>query len=389
MKLLIILLVALPTVIFAQTNFHQGYVVKSNGDTVKGYIDYREWSESPLSVDFKATKDDQQTQHFDPTTARSFGVNGMETYITYNGLISNDLNHFPNLAVKLDTSKVQASVFLRLVTSGSHLSFYSQADNRKYRYFVAEGNGAPVELKYTQYYNEQHDAVERAFFRGQLIFYINKYTPEKTGLINQAESIAFEQDQIEKVVYQINGDTVARANGHVKGSRLRWNLGAAMMYSQWKGESGKFNGIPQISFGLDVFDNPNVQQWVFRASVSFSDLSSKSSYYNTSTLAYNPITSTQTIFSITPQILYNLYNKENLKVFVGGGASLNFSGYSTDPSSVNGNKVGNPPVCWYNLPITAGIAVNKRIEAAFTYAPYEHILGIRFYDLGVRVYLDK
>lgn len=380
MKLLIILLVTLPTVIFAQTNFHQGYVVKSNGDTVKGYIDYREWSESPLSVDFKATKADQLTQHFDPTTARGFGVNGMETYITYSGLISNDLNHFPNLAVKLDTSKVQATVFLRLVTSGSHLSFYSQADSRKYRYFVAESNGAPVELKFTQYYNEQHDAVERAFFRGQLIFYINKYTPEKTGLVSQAENIAFEQDQIEKVVYQINGDTVARVNGHTKANRLRWNLGVAFMYSQLKGESGSYNGLPQISFGLDVFDNPNVQQWVFRTSISFSDLNVKEPTYSPTTGIGGTVNVDQTTFSVTPQILYNLYNKENLKVFVGGGASLNFSGYS------DGYKF---TTSWYNLPLTAGVSINKRIEAAFTYAPYEHIIGIRYFGLGAKVYLDK
>jgi hypothetical protein len=380
MKLLIILLVALPTVIFAQTNFHQGYVVKSNGDTVKGYIDYREWSESPLSVDFKATKNDQQTQHFDPTTSRGFGVNGMETYITYNGLISNDLNHFPNLAVKLDTSKVQATVFLRLVTSGGHLSFYSQADSRKYRYFVSEGNATPVELKYTQYYNEQHDAVERAFFRGQLIFYINKYAPEKTGLVSQAESITFEQDQIEKIVYQINGDTVARANGHTKATRIRWNLGAAFMYSQLKGESGSYNGLPQISFGFDVFDNPNVQQWVFRTSISFSDLNVKAPTYSPTTGVFGTTTFDQTTFSVTPQILYNLYNKENLKVFVGGGASLNLSGYS------DGYNLGK---WWYNLPLTAGVSINKRIEAAFTFAPYEHIVNMRYLGLGVKVYLDK
>jgi hypothetical protein len=65
MKLLsILLLVALPTAIFAQTNFHQGYVVKTNGDTVKGYIDYREWGQNPLSIDFRTNKDDKQTQQF-------------------------------------------------------------------------------------------------------------------------------------------------------------------------------------------------------------------------------------------------------------------------------------------------------------------------------------
>ncbi|WP_426669647.1 hypothetical protein ACPPVU_00090 [Mucilaginibacter sp. McL0603] len=387
-SLYILLLVALPTVVFAQTNFHQGYVVKTNGDTVKGYIDYREWSESPISVDFKATKDDQQTQQFDPTTARGFGVNGMETYITYTGLISNDLNHFPNLAPKLDTSKIQASIFLRLVTAGSHLSLYSQADGRKFRYFVTEANGTPVELKYTQYYNEQHQSVERAFFRGQLIVYINQYTPGNTKLIDEAGTIAFEQDQIEKIVYKINGDTVARANGHIEKSRFRWFLGGSFSYAQEKYESGVFNAIPRINFGFDAFDNPNVQQWVFRVTAGLSYINAKTSYY-TSTGAVAIATFDQASFSIGPQILYNLYNRDNIKVFVGGGANLNFSAYSSDPTYVNGYKLVDPGVFWYNLPITAGVAVNKKFEVAFSYAPYERTLSMRFFDIGAKFYLDK
>jgi hypothetical protein len=389
MKLLIILLlIALPTLVFAQTNFHQGYVVKINGDTVKGYIDYREWSESPLSIDFKTNKDDNQVQQFDPTTVRRFGVNGMETYITYNGLISNDLNHFPNLANRLDTSKIQANIFLRLVTAGSHLSLYSQTDGRKFRYFVAETNGTPVELKYTQYYTEQHQSVERAFFRGQLIVYINQYTPGNTPLTNEAGTIAFEQDQIEKIVYKINGDTVARANGHIEKSRFRWFIGGSFSYAQEKYEPGVFNAIPRLNFGFDVFDNPNVQQWVFRTTIALSYINAKTSYA-TSTGAVAIATYDQTSFSFGPQILYNLYNRDNVKVFVGGGASLNFSTYSSDPSSVNGYKIVNPGTFWYNLPITAGFAVNKNFEFAFTYAPYEHIVNMRFFDIGAKFYIGK
>ena len=80
------------------------------------------------------------------------------------------------------------------------------------------------------------------------------------------------------------------------------------------------------------------------------------------------------------QIKNGTNNKENIKVFVGGGASLNFSGYS------DGYNLGK---CWYNLPLTAGVAFNKTIEAAFTYAPYQSITSTRYFDLGVKLYLDK
>jgi len=41
------LAVIAPAVLFAQSNFKSGYIVMPKGDTVKGYIDYREWDNNP------------------------------------------------------------------------------------------------------------------------------------------------------------------------------------------------------------------------------------------------------------------------------------------------------------------------------------------------------
>jgi hypothetical protein len=105
--------------------------------------------------------------NFTPSVIKSFQINGLDTYIGCVGLISQDRNHFPDLADKLDTSKIQAAIFLKALTSGSRVSLYSHSDEKKTRFFVAETNENPVELKYYQYYNDNHDAVERPFFRGQ------------------------------------------------------------------------------------------------------------------------------------------------------------------------------------------------------------------------------
>jgi hypothetical protein len=232
MKLLIILLVALPTVIFAQTNFHKGYVVKNNGDTVKGYVDYREWGQNPLSINFRVNKNDQQTQQFTPSSIKSFQIDGLDTYISYVGLISQDRNHFPDLSGKLDTSKIQATIFLKLLTTGSRVSLYSQSDEKKTRFFVAEANEIPVELKYYQYYNDDHDAVERPFFRGQLIFYINKYDPGNAGLINSAESAAFDDAPLTYLINKINGNKGGVVNGAPKKSSFRFFAGAGAQYTK-------------------------------------------------------------------------------------------------------------------------------------------------------------
>src|ERR1700749_556112 len=334
-SLYILLLVALPTLVFAQTNFHPGYVVKTNGDTVKGYIDYREWGQNPLSIDFRTNKDDKQTQQFTPESIKGFQVTGMDTYISYSGPISNDRNHFPDLPGKLDTSKVQASVFLKQLAAGNYISLYNHIDENKTRYFIAEANTAPVELKYYQYYNDQHDAVERSFFRGQLIFYANKYDPANTGLTATAGIAVFDEVPLVSLVNKINGNKGGNAN---RKSPVRFFVGAGALYTKtrliepyfavatnsgsyyYRITSGSVCTAPQVNFGVDLFINPNVQKLIFRTAVSLSTLSAQLSYPVTLT-KNNLLSFDQFTTAVTPQLLYNVYNSDSFKVYIDGGAS--------------------------------------------------------------------
>jgi len=371
MKLLYLVFFAvLPSILFAQTNYHPGYVLKNSGDTVKGYIDQREWSESPISINFKANKDGQEIQQFDPQNIKGFGINGMETYITFSGLISMDRNHFPDISDRLDTTKKQATIFLRLVTSGNYLSFYSQADGNKVRYFVAEKNGTPTELKYNQYLNEEHRAIERPFYKGQMIFYINKYQPGNTKLVSEAEQIAFESDPIEKIINRINGDTSKRAAtvNRIPNFRLFAGAGVARV------TNFGFNSIsiPQVTLGIDKFDNPYVQQWIFRNSISLSFLNANIPFF-TSSNSTNQLKYNQFTISLTPQILYNFYNTDKLKIYAGMGASLNLSAYSG--KEFTGTTTADPKDValsgfWVGIPFQTGVAINKSWELSFTYAPY-------------------
>jgi hypothetical protein len=419
MKLLIILLVALPTVIFAQTNFHQGYVVKTNGDTVKGYVDYREWGQNPLSIDFRVNKDDKQTQQFTPSAIKSFQINGLDTYISYVGLISQDRNHFPDLAGRLDTSKIQATVFLKLLASGSHISLYNHIDNKKTRFFVAEGSETPVELKYYQYYNENRDAVERPFFCGQMIFYINKYVPENTGLTSTAERTGFDDDPLINLVNQINGNKGGLVNGVAKTPNLRFFAGAGAQYNKarlleyysvatnngsylYKVNTSSICVYPKFNLGVDVFVNPNVQKFIFRTELAFSFVSTKLLYPVTDT-KNNQLSYDQFITSLTPQLLYNVYNTDSFKLYLDIGFSASISKYSNiafiDPAT-GLNDPNNTTDGFYNyvtyLPLQAGIVLNKKFEAAFTYTPYAKITSYsaiavsnQSFGLGVKYFFDS
>ena len=401
--LFIALFIAIPSFIFAQSNYHEGYIVKNNGDTLKGFIDYREWEQSPLFINFKVSKSDKEQRQFTPDSIRGFGIDTTESYISYQGQMSMDQNHFPDLAEGLDTRKVDASVFLKLVTSGKYLLLYSQSDQRKTRYFVAEVKSKPVELIYNQYYNSQHESVERSIFRGQLIFYINKYAPLNSNLIKDVEQTAFENDQLAKIVYKTNGDTAVSVNGHVIHSDIQVFVGLGLLYSKASSDhhTGAYNASPLFTIGFDKFYNSTTQQIVFRASFSVGSAGLQVPY-PISGPSNNALKFNQFTFCATPQIIYHLYNNENFKVHIGAGPSLNFSSYSneifTNPYiSESGSADGVPKLdpFWVSIPLQAGVTIHKRFEFSFTYTPYSSIvtngtltsLSIGSIDFGAKIYL--
>lgn len=53
-SLLILLLASLVVsqITLAQKNLQPGAVITSRGDTLKGFIDYRNWEKNPIAIDF-------------------------------------------------------------------------------------------------------------------------------------------------------------------------------------------------------------------------------------------------------------------------------------------------------------------------------------------------
>ena len=409
MKLLyIFLFIILPSAIFAQSNYHEGYVLKTNGDTLKGYIDYREWEQSPKSIDFKTNKDDKQILSFDPQTIKGFQITGLENYVSYTGIISMNRTSFPDLPVGSDTSKTQATVFLKQVATGSHITLFYHNDLRKSRFFIAEGNEKPVELKYYQYYTDERDVTEKTIYKGQLIFYINKFNNGDTKLMNKAERTHYSESDLESLVDDINGSVTGRVKNNNSATYTKRNfrmfVGAGANFTKTRYINSQFVEIiatpvggnqvdltsrnyriqsigetlaPEFNFGFDMFVNPNVQRLIFRAELSLSYVSAKLSYPESGqtvpingTYTFNQYTAT-----ITPQLIFNAYNKDNFKIYIDAGVGFNFSAYSnnkvtTPQTNVTTNRPYDLEPYYASLPIQAGIVLNKKIDIAFTFVKY-------------------
>lgn len=369
-------MVIFPSLIFAQANYHAGYVIKTNGDTLKGYIDYQEWNLSPHSIDFKVHKEDHGKLKLSPVTIRRVVVTDADAYTGYVGNISMNRINLDDLRTFLDTTAKADTVFLKQLVTGRHLTLLVHSDAVKSRYFIAEGDGLPMELKYYLFYNSNNELSTSAIYKGQLVIFVNEFYPGNKKLLSQLEDLKYNELDLEHFVDELNN-----AGKRVKKkSTNRLFVGAGIDRTVTEENTLNFPAIqdyttisPRINLGIDFFNNPNVQRFVFRGELSFSYVNptytSTQEVVTTSTSVYQ---FTQYTASLIPQVLINLYNKENFKFYVDAGISFNFSAYSNSKLTTQYSGFAaettvtkNPfmqEATWTSIPFQAGIVLNKKIE---------------------------
>ena len=395
-SLFIACLVAFPVIVLAQPNYHEGYVVKNNGDTLKGYVNYQEWAYSPKSIEFKAGGTNEVLK-FEPMTIKGFQITGFETYTSFSGRVSMNKNIFPDLPSRLDTTTKQMAIFLKQLVNGNNVTLYYNNEQNKKRFFIAETNQPPTELKYYEYYvaiggNEIFDNL----FRGQLILLNNKFKNGSQKLLNTIAKARYDQPDLEQITAQLNDRNVSSSpaskniNNHPKLVRFFAGLGVNDITTTYKytqsvvsttnssGTStiynyGAYNSnaiAPKINIGVDVFINPNVQQFIFRSELSFS-YSNGLFNRTVQTITGSEVTYnykfTQYTTSLTPQLLYNFYNTDKLKFYIDGGITLNLSSYGYNNAAEVNESGLELQAFWAYFPFQAGVVFNKKTEIYFTY----------------------
>lgn len=137
---------------YSQKNFSQGLVVNNNGDTLRGYVDYRNWAINPKAVDFKATAA-SSTRTFLSTDIIEFRVDD-EIYVSAIVQAENTpvedsrLEYDSRLRITVDT------VFLQTLVEGKKgLYLYRNKEGREN--FYIKKDGAFELLIYKKYFVKQ------------------------------------------------------------------------------------------------------------------------------------------------------------------------------------------------------------------------------------------
>jgi hypothetical protein len=339
-----LLLVLVSIQLHAQRNLKPGYIVALNGDTTNGFIDVKEWSQNPRSIAFKATAQ-SATKQYSQANIKAFGVDQFDHYQRYIGPITKGAVDLADLSSGIDSSFVTDSVFLRLIVGGKNLTLYSYTDRIKTRYFIGESNSPTVELKRYVYLDaRQSDKIrEFNFYTQQLLALAIKYGSDNKALTEDLQKTAYEAQDLERVILKIDGSenqpkrsTAKRAGvSFFAGLSANSNKTTVVEKDAYLGSAKSSNTVtPEINLGLDVYFNKNVGKFIFRTEVglstnkvSFDTKSAEVDYLNTyrrdDQLTFNQFT-----IAISPQLIWNVFNKANFKTYLAAGAQINFTSYS-------------------------------------------------------------
>jgi hypothetical protein len=382
-------LVLLPFFSIAQTNFKPGYIVTLKGDTIKGFVDYKDWTRNPKDVNFKSNNA-TNPQIYNAKDIEAFAVTGVEYYKSYNGKISQNRVDFSNFSIEVDTTYITDAVFLRGLSAGKNVTLLQYSDAIKDRYFIAPKNGQVAELVYRAYLGGD-DRVTKVFetkYKQQLHILRTVYRPDDASLINEIQNTNYNQKALLKIVKKLNNgvDELTMVSQSKSGFRFFAGAGINAGTISFKDnitllESSNTNIGPMINVGLDLLFNKNIGKLFLRTELSYTSTKTRLAFGDglppSAFSTTNIIMFDRQMISLSPQLLYNISNKQNLKFYAGGGLMLTLSLYNNKQAyrDYNNTKTSSSYNLQSLLPVNVtlvaktGVTINNKIDIQVAYQP--------------------
>jgi len=412
------LLLFLPLFSNAQSNYKSGFIVNLKGDTLHGYIDYKEWGRNPQIISFKPTSGGKPRQ-LGLSDVNYFEIGGYVSYHAYRVAVSLNQIDISSPSSAADTVSEIDTVFLKILQKGRNITLYVYKDKLKERFYIKDNMMvAPKELFYGIYQDiNSTNVIDRNTYRDQLSQMVIKYNPRSDKLMRQVQQLYYREDDLISVAAQINGDTKEQASlKSANSSSIRFFAGASFISStlkagQYYGSPTSTSGAPKIAIGVDAIVNPAVGHLIFRLELAYSGKNNYSFYEmpdpldNIAQPETNSIKVQQGIFFITPQVIYNIYNADRFKVFVNAGFSINLLSYpknqvttyqyghtiATDRFEALESESG-----YSSLQFKAGVVLSKRFEIYAAWFPdanlgntYTYSQILTSYQVGLNYFLGK
>jgi hypothetical protein len=212
-----------------------------------------------------------------------------------------------------------------------------------------------------------------------------KYGRSIEKLTNKIKISGYNEADLVGIVNNINGVEGLGNNGGAKTSPVRFFAGAGINISKlsYSGETplaldatNKTSYGPRVDLGIDAFLNPNVGRLLLRAEVSFSTANLQ---VNSNSDAKASHSFKQFVSTLAPQLIYNVYNTDDTKAYLGAGLAINFTAnsnniyrYAQEPFSGTKVEIKDYPKLlstYISFVTRAGVVLHKRYEIFVIYIP--------------------
>lgn len=154
----------------AQKNFQPGYILNHQGDTIQGYIDYRNWEENPEEIHYSSSLNGSPITYL-PKDIAEFGVQD-EIYV------SAIVDIMPVETTVVDETpemyKKRVNVFLQTLIRGEKSLYYHDSQQGYQNFYIVQDSSFQLlEYKKTvQYKNGSRVKVESKKYVTQLAYYL-------------------------------------------------------------------------------------------------------------------------------------------------------------------------------------------------------------------------
>lgn len=321
--------------LIAQENYLPGYVIKENGDTISGFIDYRNWENNPQKVRFKNKIENKPTL-YSPFEIKEFGVKD-EIYVSgvVNAEISSRqtdrLQEDPTLKLRVDT------VFLQTLIRGDKSLFFYRDPQGKDNFYVQQD--ANFELlkhkKYLRKVDGKRVITENMKYKAQLRLYFDNDQSVKSDLQNTS----YNQKSLIKVFQNYYSSTQSEVDFQRKREKTKIEIGviAGVSNTSLKFKSDVFpflvnaNYNQSTNFSGGIFFNivlpRNQGKWSINNELLFTSYKVSGRYEDYRNEDYYEITSTEIGYSnlkLNTLIRFK-YPIGKLFLYVNGGMSNGFA----------------------------------------------------------------
>ncbi len=353
---------------------------------------------TPVSFTFKNQEKSKTTTEYGVADIQYLELTGIEAYQRYTGPITMNPVDLQRHTYLNTATREAETVFLKVHVDGSNVKLLSYTDQLKTRYFIQEkGEAQPQELYYNRSFapGSESQIAEQKGYVGQLQFLANSLNTNSPKLQRAIASAHYEASDLEKIALTLNNNSketssvkaLKPATRFFLGPGLNQNIIKVTLYDGLENaDSNKGAVTPRLALGFDVFRNKHIQRYYLRMELAATTadyhienrLSSRFGYYNTYDYKVK-----QRSISISPQLIYTLFNTESIKVYVGAAVSMNLSNYPENIHRIesyynDGASRAEPSVndialplkkLWHSYGFRTGLILGKRVEITAMYNP--------------------